>query len=76
MENSLSYVIFCSFCATNAHQQMFDMFLVKTQLGQNSVKVSDFSSQYSWIKFLKNSLSELCEKENMQFGGGGGVEGL
>ena len=75
MENSLSYVIFCSFCATTAHQQMIDMFLVKTQLGQNSVRVSDFSSQYSWINFKKNPLSELCEKENMQLGGGG-VEGL
>ena len=43
MEKSLSYVIFCWFFATTAHQQIIHMFLVQTKLVKNSVKVSDFS---------------------------------
>ena len=56
-----SVFAFCWFFATTAHQRIIFMFLVKTKLVKNFVKVSDFSSQYSWRK--KNPLSELCEKE-------------
>ena len=48
MENSLSYVIFCWFFATTAHQQMT---LVKTKI---SLKiVSDFSAQYIFIEKIQ-----------------------
>ena len=63
MENSLSYVIFCWSFATAAHQRIIFMVLVKTKLVKNSVKVSEFSLQYSRRK-SKNPLFELCEKEN------------
>ena len=53
MENSLSYVIFCWFVATTAHQRINFMVLVETKLVSNSVKVSDFSSQYSRRKSKK-----------------------
>ena len=54
MENSQSYVFFCWFFATTAHQRIIFMVLVKTILVQNSVKVSDFSLQYSCRKSKKS----------------------
>ena len=68
MENSLSYVIFCWFFATTAHQQIIFMFLVKTKLVSNSAKVYDFPHNIHGENKKKNNLlSELCERGNRCF---------
>ena len=56
MENSLSYVIFCWFFATTAYQRIIFIFLVRTKLVKNSVKVSYFSSQFPG----KNCKKKIC----------------
>ena len=43
------------------------MFLVKTKLVWNSVKVSGFSSQYSWRKSKKSIIWAIWEGEYVEF---------
>ena len=60
--DALSHVNFYWFFATTAQQQIVFMFLVKTQLVLNFVKVSDFSSQYSWRKYKKTRYLKYVKK--------------
>ena len=64
--DALSHVIFYWFFATTAQQWIILMFLGKKQLVLNFVKVSDFSSQYSWRKYKKPVIWTMWKKNRIE----------